>query len=170
MNRVVDIRNSAACTGKKRGDRTEPANPATAKKPVGKSTRKPLPKRKSSRQAPAKLPKKTRADLSFTALQPSPEGKHPDFINWCPPVIPMQQDQWNKGRDLGLSLMTEIAALALDDEEHAFNAMRFAFNEHTWRTGGHGVESGFAEGVAALAVVGLRYMARGAAPFDSEAS
>lgn len=176
MNRVISIRPAPAS----RVDEGEQGNPtksaATPKKaPAEKSSRKPiqsstkpLPKRKPSKPRAAKTAKKSRFDLSFTARVPYGNSEPPRFTHWLPPVVPDQIDQWNKGRDLGLKMMDEIAELALDNEEEAFHAMRFACNERNWRVGGWGVEDGFAEGIAALAVVGLRYLARGAEPFDSE--
>lgn len=46
--------------------------------------------------------------------------------------------------------------------------MRFATIARTWRTGGHGVEMGFSDGISALAIIGLRYLSKGACPFDPE--
>ncbi len=139
------------------------------RKAIPKSPR-PVTKRNVSSARKAERQAKSRDSLSFTARVPRKEFPDlPLLINWLPVSVPYQTNQWNKGRDLGLKMVHEVIDLAADDEEEAFHAMHCAFNERTWKVGGSGVEYGFSEGVAALAVVGLRYLATGAKPFDSDA-
>lgn len=130
---------------------------------IQKSPR-PLPK--SKKRATLSM---TRDDLSFTA-RAAHEG-YPEFpylVNWAPPDVPDQEDQWNIGRDIGLAMTGELAALANACEVEAFNAIAHAFTSKDWRTDGAGPECGFSEGVAALAMLGLRHLARGGRPFDME--
>ncbi|MDI2594085.1 hypothetical protein POF45_22020 [Pseudomonas sp. 681] len=138
------------------------STPASKRKPVPRSKR-PLPK---SKRAPE--PSMTRDDLSFTArIHNEIDPQYPRLVNWAPVEIPHQKDQWNIGRDMGLKMMDELARLADVDEPEAFNAIRFAPDSRNW-VGERGTESGFSEGIAALAIVGLRYLARGAQSFDPE--
>lgn len=123
---------------------------------------KPARKKKASA-----APSMTRDDLSFTARIPCADASEPPRIsNWAPAEVPYQKDQWSIGHAIGAKMIDELASLADVDEQEAFDAIRFAANAPTWRNCGHGVESGFSDGVAALAMIGLRYLSKGARPFD----
>ena len=124
---------------------------------------KPAQKRKSGKAS------MTRYNLSFTARVPRAYGLDcPLLSNWSPVEVPYQQGQWSIGHALGAKMIDELACLADVDEQEAFDAMRFATIARTWRTGGHGVEMGFSDGISALAIIGLRYLSKGACPFDPE--
>lgn len=124
---------------------------------------KPAQKRKSVK------PSMTRDNLSFTARVPRADGLDcPLLSNWSPVEVPYQQGQWSIGHALGAKMIHELACLADVDEQEAFDAIRFATIARTWRTGGHGVEMGFSDGISALAIIGLRYLSKGACPFDPE--
>ena len=124
---------------------------------------KPAQKRKSVK------PSMTRDNLSFTARVPRADGLDcPLLSNWSPVEVPYQQGQWSIGHALGAKMIDELACLADVDEQEAFDAIRFATIARTWRTGGHGVEMGFSDGISALAIIGLRYLSKGACPFDPE--
>ena len=124
---------------------------------------KPAQKRKSVKSS------MTRDNLSFTARVPRANGLDcPLLSNWSPVEVPYQQGQWSIGHALGAKMIDELACLADVDEQEAFDAIRFATIARTWRTGGHGVEMGFSDGISALAIIGLRYLSKGACPFDPE--
>ena len=124
---------------------------------------KPAQKRKSVK------PSMTRDNLSFTARVPRADGLDcPLLSNWSLGEVPYQQGQWSIGHALGAKMIDELACLADVDEQEAFDAIRFATIARTWRTGGHGVEMGFSDGISALAIIGLRYLSKGACPFDPE--
>ncbi|MDD1134648.1 hypothetical protein [Pseudomonas shahriarae] len=103
----------------------------------------------------------TRDDLSFTGRIVPNEHL---LCNWLPIEVPRQINQWNIARSLGLSMIDEIVALHRDSEEGAHSAISCALISENWRAGGFGTETGFAEGIANLAVVGMRYLQRGATP------
>lgn len=127
------------------------------------------PQLKARKPKNAKAPKMSRDDLSFTSRYRDPEyPDHPRICNWSPLVVPDQINQWGIGRNLGLKMMDELAKLASVSEQEAFDAIRFAFNCPDWRPS-NGTEFGFSEGVAALAMIGLRHIAQGGEPFDLEA-
>lgn len=107
----------------------------------------------------------SRDDLSFTGRE---ANEHGHIINWAPVRVPSQRDQWNIEYRLGERMIAELQALHAHDECEAYNAIRFAFNSPTWKVTGAGAESGFAAGVAALAVMGMRALQAGAAPFDEK--
>lgn len=124
---------------------------------------KPAQKRKSIK------PSMTRDNLSFTARVPRADGLDcPLLSNWSPVEVPYQQGQWSIGHALGAKMIDELACLADVDEQEAFDAIRFATIARARRTGGHGVEMGFSDGISALAIIGLRYLSKGACPFDPE--
>ena len=124
---------------------------------------KPAQKRKSVK------PSMTRDNLSFTARVPRADGLDcPLLSNWPLGEVPYQQGQWSIGHALGAKMIDELACLADVDEQEAFDAIRFATIARAWRTGGHGVEMGFSDGISALAIIGLRYLSKGACPFDPE--
>ena len=119
---------------------------------------KPAQKRKSVKAL------MTRDNLSFTARVPRANGLDcPLLSNWSPVEVPYQQGQWSIGHALGAKMIDEIACLADVDEQEAFDAIA-----RTWKTGGHGVEMGFSDGISALAIIGLRFLSKGACPFDPE--
>ena len=124
---------------------------------------KPAQKRKSAK------PSMSRDHLSFTARVPRADGlDYPLLSNWSPVEVPYQHGQWSIGHALGAKMIDELACLADVDEQEAFDAIRFATIARTWKTGGHGVEMGFSDGISALAIIGLRYLSKGACPFDPE--
>jgi hypothetical protein len=138
------------------------------RKAIPKSPR-PVTKRKNCRARKTDRQAKSRDDLSFTArVHREDFPDHPLLNNWLPVSVPTQENQWNIGRDIGLKMINELADLASDNEVDAFDAIQFAFNSPTWKVGGHGVETGFSEGIAALAILGLRHLALGGLPFDPE--
>ena len=109
---------------------------------------KPAQKRKSGKAS------MTRYNLSFTARVPRAYGLDcPLLSNWSPVEVPYQQGQWSIGHALGAKMIDELACLADVDEQEAFDAIRFATIARTWRTGGHGVEMGFSDGISALAII-----------------
>lgn len=101
----------------------------------------------------------SRSDLSFTGREPH---GHQHLINWIPPRVQSQLDQWGIGRKMGAAMVGEICALHAESEKHAYDAIRFAFNSPNWQVGGHGEEYGFSEEIAALAIVGMRALQQGA--------
>jgi len=109
--------------------------------------------------APAPHAIKDRGDLSFTGWIPRDEFQTLD--NWLPARLPEQLNQWGKERDMGAAMVEEIMALRQSDEVEALNAIQFALSASGWRVSGSGVESGFSESIAALAVAGMRALERG---------
>ena len=105
----------------------------------------------------------SRDDLSFTGREANERGH---IINWAPVRVPSQRDQWNIEYRLGEQMVAELQVLQAHDECEAYYAIRFAFNSLSWKVGGYGAEDGFAAGIAALAVVGMRALQAGAAAFD----
>lgn len=103
-----------------------------------------------------------RDDLSFTS-----RNKDDFILNWDVPHD--KNGCWHEGIKIGLQHFAEVAELASSDEYEAFNAMRFAMNNHGWKTGCWGIETGFSQAMAAAAIVGLRALKSGAAPYDHEA-
>ncbi len=107
---------------------------------------------------------KTRNDLSFTGREANDQGF---IINWAPVRVPSQLNQWNIEHRIGEAMIEELRELHTNDERAAYDAIRFAVNASTWRVCSYGAESGFAAGIAALAVVGMRALKSGAEPYDS---
>ncbi len=97
---------------------------------------------------------RTRDDLSFTARDV--QGR---MVNW-PRNNPGVAADWKKGMSF---FDQEVSALAAFDETEAFHAIQFAI----MGMGGRytNLEIGFAERVAAAAVLGLRAMRDGEADF-----
>ena len=108
-----------------------------------------------------------RDDLSFTGRTADEYGH---LINWAPARVPTQLNQWGIEYRLGEAMAAEVQALHSADEAAAYNAICFAISSLNWKVGGRGAESGFAAGVAALAVVGMRALQAGAAPFDASSA
>lgn len=106
----------------------------------------------------------SRRDLSFTAVGPDNR-----LINWMPLNVDNQVNGWNLGLELGKGFVSEIHKLQQTDEREAFNAIKFALSDGHWRVGGYGPEFGFAEAVAALAIVGMRAINAGAEAFEEVA-
>lgn len=100
-----------------------------------------------------------REDLSFTGWIFRDEFQVMD--NWLPARLPSQVGQWGLEYMAGKSMLEEVMALQSVDEAAAFEAMKFASSSPNWRTGGSGVESGFFDSIAALAIVGMRALAKG---------
>lgn len=146
MNRVVAFKSQPV------------ESPRQAPKAFPKS---PNPIKRRTKTALAAKKRMTRDDLSFTG-RIAPSGHL--LCNWMPSEVPRQINQWNIARHLGLNMIDEIVALHRDSEEDAHSAISCALISENWRTGGFGTETGFAEGVANLAVVGMRYLQRGATP------
>lgn len=131
------------------------------------SSPRPLVKRKSKKQLKPEKKIVSRFDLSFTALIHREDyPKHPLLNNWLPIRVPRQINQWSIGYDLGEKMANELIELHGENEEESFHAIQFAFNSPTWKVCGHGEESGFSAGIAALAIVGMRYLQRGASPYE----
>jgi hypothetical protein len=105
----------------------------------------------------------SREDLSFTGRT---ANQHKHMINWAPARAQEQLDQWNINLEMGLALVGEVRALHQVNEDDAYHAIKFAMNDVNWKVGGSGVESGFAEGIAALAIAGMRALNAGADPFQ----
>ncbi|WP_421862510.1 hypothetical protein [Marinobacter adhaerens] len=108
---------------------------------------------------PAVRPIHEREDLSFTGWIFRDEFQVMD--NWLPARLPPQVGQWALEYMTGKSMLEEVMALQGIDEAAAFEAMKFAASSPNWQTGGSGVESGFFDSIAALAIVGMRALARG---------
>jgi len=134
-------------------------------KSVISKSKRPLPKSKRSIR-----PSMTRDDLSFTAREPNDDyPDHPGIVSWSPPAVPHQLNQWNVGADIGAAMVGELVKFCDIDERETFNAIWCALTSPTWgKSETNGVEHGFANGIAALAIVGLRFLAKGAQPYDQE--
>lgn len=96
----------------------------------------------------------TRDDLSFTARDA--QGR---MVNW-PRNNPGVAADWEKGMTF---FDQEVSALAAFDETEAFHAIQFAIMGMGSRY--TNLEIGFAQRVAAAAVLGLRAMRNGEADF-----
>jgi hypothetical protein len=108
---------------------------------------------------PVARPIHEREDLSFTGWIFREEFQVMD--NWLPARLPPQVRQWALEYINGKSMIEEVMALQATNEAAAFEAMKFAASSPNWRTGGSGVESGFLDSIAALAIVGMRALAKG---------
>ncbi|MHC8321227.1 hypothetical protein ACYZT4_11085 [Pseudomonas sp. GB2N2] len=97
---------------------------------------------------------RTRDDLSFTSRDD--QGR---MVNW-PRNNPGVAADWEKGKTF---FDHEVSALAAFDETEAFEAIQFAITDMCRRC--TCLEIGFAERVAAAAVLGLRAMRNGEADF-----
>ncbi|EPM73245.1 hypothetical protein A584_01806 [Pseudomonas syringae pv. theae ICMP 3923] len=160
LKTVTDIQSS---NEQKPAADASPSRTATPKSPRSNANRKVSGTQKTKKQP------KSRDSLSFTAREHREDFPDcPALINWLPVSVPLQINQWNIGVDIGLKMIDELAELASESEVEAFNAIKFAFNSPNWKVGGHGVEMGFSEGIAALAMLGLRHLALGGRPFDPE--
>lgn len=95
----------------------------------------------------------TRCDLSFHKAAPQPGA-----CNWQ--VEDKRTEQWQDNQEAGRALFDEVAKLAEANEIEAFFALLTAPTAPTWKSAG-GIESGFAERMAAAAVIGLRVMRSG---------
>jgi hypothetical protein len=103
-----------------------------------------------------------REDLSFTSRDDK------DFLlGWDVPHD--KNGCWHEGIEIGLQHFAEVAELAHASEYQAFIAIQCAMNNPGWKTTGWGIEIGFSKGIAAAAIVGLRALQAGAAPYDHEA-
>ncbi|MBL3825183.1 MULTISPECIES: hypothetical protein [unclassified Marinobacter] len=100
-----------------------------------------------------------RGDLSFVGWIFRDEFHVTD--NWLPARLPPQVGQWAQEYMMGKAMLEEVMALQGIDEAAAFEAMKFAVSSPNWQTGGSGVESGFFDSIAALAIVGMRALAEG---------
>lgn len=105
-----------------------------------------------------------RDDLSFTAR----EGHFNNLNNWKPVRPPKAPGDWHVGVAIGHQCAEEILRLAEESEKEAYDAIRFAFNAGGWRTNGSGVEFGFSEAIASLAVLGMRSLRNGTARLDPD--
>ncbi|WP_213876137.1 hypothetical protein [Pseudomonas sp. dw_358] len=123
---------------------------------------------RKSRPRKAKMPTMDRDDLSFTGRVPDPEyPKHPRIVNWLPPRVPLQINQWNVEKRIGAAMIAELMALQAADEQECFDAIWCALASPNWQPG-YGAEHGFSQGIAGLAILGMRAIAAGAAPFVEE--
>jgi len=107
----------------------------------------------------------SRKDLSFTRRNEQ-TGL---FENWSVPHDP--QAYWGNGVAIGRNLFEEVEALAGADELEAFYAILTALMiSPEWRTNGAGIETGFTEALAAVAILGIRAVYAGADRYDFEAA
>lgn len=102
---------------------------------------------------------KEREDLSFTGW--IYQNEFQVMNNWLPARLPRQIGQWEREYMTGRAMAEEVMALQAEDEAAAFEAIKFAVSSPGWRSDGSGTESGFADSIAALAVVGMRSLAKG---------
>jgi hypothetical protein len=115
-------------------------------------------------QALRQLPAKRildRDDLSFTARDDKDR-----LTGWSVPHD--KNGFWHEGIKIGLQHFAEVAELAQTSEYETFVAITYAMNNPGWKPFGWGIEEGFSEGLAAAAIVGLRALRAGAAPYDHE--
>lgn len=105
-----------------------------------------------------------REDLTFTGRDN--EGR---LNNW---VSAGNTDSWDDRMDIGKQRFAEIVTLAESNEYAAWQAIRFALTSPAWCSAfpGRGEEVGFADELARAAMVGLRAMAEGWAPYDEKRS
>ena len=127
---------------------------------AAQSKRAPAPNLKAVQSLPSKSIQ-SRDDLSFAARDER------DLLRiWRVPHDP--QGYWHEGVDIGLQHFAEIAALAEVDEYEACLALEYVFNDVGWKSTGWGIECGFSKALAAVAIVGLRALRAGAAPYDRD--
>lgn len=94
----------------------------------------------------------TRCDLSF--IRQCDDG-HGIESHWSVPHDP--SGEWDKAISQGRQFFAEVAKLAQANEEEALLALKLAANSGDgWKTGGCGIEQGFSEALAEMAIVGLR--------------
>lgn len=105
-------------------------------------------------------------ELSFVSTYE--DGPYKRFNFWNPARTEPKVDQWNIDFAHGLTLVRELQMLQKGNEHEAFLVIRSAFSSPTWKVCGHVVEDGFANGIAALAMVGMRALRDGAQPFDPD--
>ena len=113
--------------------------------------------------APVEVPAKliqSRNDLSFTMRD---DGGR--LNNW---EVPHDKTAyWHEGVEIGLKHFSEVAELAKVSEYETFLAIDFAIScSPGWRPYGWGIECGFSQALVAAAIVGLRALRAGAAPYD----
>ncbi|MBB4865454.1 hypothetical protein HNP46_004348 [Pseudomonas nitritireducens] len=108
---------------------------------------------------------RNRRELSFVSTWI--DGSYRRFNNWSPERAGVKSDQRDGDFEYGLSLIRELQMLQKGNEQEAFCAIKFALNSRNWKPG-HDVEDGFADGIASLAIVGMRALVAGAAPFDPD--
>ena len=93
---------------------------------------------------PVRKPIRSRADLSFTALDA--QGR---LQNWS---VPHEHGgNWHQGVAVGRAYFAEVLELAQHNRKEAFHALQFALVEGAatqWPRGGWGIECGFAEAIA----------------------
>lgn len=104
---------------------------------------------------------KSRTDLSFTNFESGGNA-----CNWSVPHD--NEAYWHNDIKMGEYLFAEVAKLAENNELEAFDAISFAMNNPGWKTNGWGIEKGFSMGLAAAAIIGLRFLRQGAENFDYE--
>ncbi|TGC24231.1 hypothetical protein CW310_22965 [Pseudomonas citronellolis] len=105
-------------------------------------------------------------ELSFVDTYEDGHCRRFDF--WSPARVEPKIDQWNIDFAHGLTLVRELQMLQKGSERNAFLTLRNVFSSPNWRVCGHGVEDGFATGIAALAIIGMRALQAGATPFDPD--
>lgn len=105
-----------------------------------------------------------RDDLTFTARD---EGGR--LSNWLPGER-TSEAKWSDGLERGRARFNEVDKLAEHDEHEAFNAIRFALTTPTWCPG-WGEEAGFADSLAAAAIIGMYAVREGLVPaFDKDSA
>ena len=96
---------------------------------------------------PVRKPIRSRADLSFTALDA--QGR---LQNWVVPHVPhVPHDNWHQGVAVGKAYFAEVLELAKHHRQDAFWALQTALVDGAatqWPSGGWGIECGFAEAIA----------------------
>jgi prophage antirepressor-like protein len=93
---------------------------------------------------PVRKPIRSRADLSFTALDA--QGR---LQNWVVPHVP--GGNWHRGVDVGRAYFAEVLELAQHSRKEAYWALQTALVDGAatqWPSGGWGIECGFAEAIA----------------------
>lgn len=128
------------------------------------SAAKPAPLPQSGGEHPAPLRViRNRDDLSFTH-----RDNEEAMMNWVVPHDP--HAYWEPSIKIGHILFDEVEQLAAADELEAFYAIVTAISiSPGWSTHGSGIETGFSEALAALAILGMRSLRAGADRYDFKA-
>ncbi len=105
----------------------------------------------------------SRRDLSFTKTSDQPGV----VSNWYVPHD--MEGYWGDTVPVGRRYFAEVAELASINEDEAYYAILTAINAAEWNHAnggvGWGIEHGFSERLAAAALIGLRALRDGAAPY-----
>lgn len=101
-----------------------------------------------------------RDELSFTTRE-----EYNRMNNWI--VHALRGTHWEPNIETGRGLFDEIAKLAESNELDAYLAMQTAVTAPEWKPT-NGIEYGFAQHLAAAAIIGLRAIREGSVPYDFE--